>query len=170
MGQRASALPCRQDLRLALALWATLVLQVGAACCALLSSAACQPRARSRNGWEASVPGTWNVCRLQRPGIIWRPELEVGERSHAFQLYSKARMNKAATGQLGQTLTGQLLAWLSATGKAVASPGRPVSLWTDRRPGPCVGVWRAPPSSCLDGVPPGCRPGCANGSEVSVVF
>lgn len=111
-----------------------------------------------------------NMECLQRPGIIWRPELEVGERSHAFQLYSKASMKKAATGQLGQTLTGQLLAWLSATGKAVASPGRPVSLWTDRRPGPCVGVWRAPPSSFLDGVPPGCRPSCANGSEVSVVF
>lgn len=74
------------------------------------------------------MPGTCDVCKLQRPGIIWRPELEVGERLHAFQPHSKASMNKAVTGQLGQTLTGQLLAWLSATGKAVASPGRPAGL------------------------------------------
>lgn len=120
---------------------------------ALLSRAACQPRARS--GWEASVPGTCDICKLQRAGILWRPELEVGERSRAFQLYSKASMNKAAAGQSGQTLTGQLLAWLPATGKAVASPGRPARLWTDWHAGPCV---------------EGPRPGCANGFEVAAVF
>lgn len=49
---------------------------------------------------ETSVPGTCDSCRLQRPGIIWRPELEVGERSHVFQLCTEASINKAATSQL----------------------------------------------------------------------
>lgn len=45
---------------------------------------------------------------------------------------------RAATSQLAQTLRGYLLAWLSATGKGVASPGRLAGLWTDRQAGPCV--------------------------------